>query len=407
MSSASCFGTLFRPVQHPMTSALLCVILVLSAAAGLGWRHSLSLIWNHTFMTQFYFWNVLTGSFVETSVFKLVASLIGVAGLGPAAEDSLGHLGLGAFVLCVGLVSGFVTSCGIFMGYIITRQEYLLDLELHGSFGVLAALAVAAAQQDASATLLPAGRAPWFPTRYLPLSLVTASAVCRAFSVPVVAKDFPFVVVGAYASWVYLRFFAHLVLGAPSGDVTEDFQLVNFFPLPCRRVVKPMCDFTYGVFLLLGCFKGRAARLPVSVVDGQGGVDPLVVATLPTPARKDPIAERRRARAMKLLDEKFATLNAKPANRWDDDEGWEAEKGAGSTAAAIGLAPRKPALAPSAKDASVPQARAGGPIGAGGAEDDDDWGMAGGEDEEDDDGGVGDADEGEVKSAVPPSKSSR
>ncbi|CAN0045439.1 unnamed protein product [Ectocarpus sp. 12 AP-2014] len=110
---------------------------------------------------------------------------------------------------------------------------------------------------------------------------------------------------------------------------------------------------------------------------------------------------------MKLLDEKFATLNAKPANRWDDDEGWEAEKGAGSTAAAIGLAPRKPALAPSAKDASVPQARAGGPIGAGGAEDDDDWGMAGGEDEEDDDGGVGDADEGEVKSAVPPSKSSR
>lgn len=31
--------------------------------------------------------------------------------------------------------------------------------------------------------------------------------------------------------------------------------------------------------------------------------------------RKDPIAERRRARAMKLLDEKFAKLNAKPANR--------------------------------------------------------------------------------------------
>ncbi|CAM9768180.1 unnamed protein product, partial [Ectocarpus fasciculatus] len=210
MSSASCFGTLFRPVQHPTTSALLCVILVLSAAAGLGWRHSLSLIWNHTFMTQFYFWNVLTGSFVETSVLKLVASLIGVAGLGPAAEDSLGHLGLGAFVLCVGLASGFVTSCGVFMGYIVTRQEYLLDLELHGSFGVLAALAVAAAQQDASATLLPAGRAPWFPTRYLPLALVTASAVCRAFSVPVVAKDFPFVVVGAYVSWVYLRFFAHL-----------------------------------------------------------------------------------------------------------------------------------------------------------------------------------------------------
>lgn len=55
-----------------------------------------------------------------------------------------------------------------------------------------------------------AGRAPWFPTRYLPFALVTASAVLRALSVPVVAKDFPFVAVGAYASWLYLRFFAHL-----------------------------------------------------------------------------------------------------------------------------------------------------------------------------------------------------
>ncbi|CAN0075280.1 unnamed protein product [Hapterophycus canaliculatus] len=128
MSTSSCFGTAFRPVQHPMTSALLAAILLLSAAAGLGWQRSLCLIWNHTFMTQFYFWNILTGSFVETSVFKLVVSLAGVVGLGPAAEDSLGHLGLGVFVLCVGLASGFVTSVGVFVAYIVTRQEYLLDL---------------------------------------------------------------------------------------------------------------------------------------------------------------------------------------------------------------------------------------------------------------------------------------
>lgn len=55
-------------------------------------------------------------------------------------------------------------------------------------------------------------------------------------------------------------------------------------PYILRRVLKPVCDFTYGVFLLLGFFKGRAARLPLSAVDGEGGVDPLTVATLPTPA---------------------------------------------------------------------------------------------------------------------------
>eukprot|EP00903_Cladosiphon_okamuranus_P017540 g16154.t1 len=389
MSSASCFETTFRPAQHPMTTALVLIVLVLSTAAALGYRHSLTLIWNHTFMTQFYFWNVLTGSFVETSLLKLLASLVGVVGLAPAAEDSLGHVGLGVFVLSVGLVSGFVTSMGVFVGYIVTREEYLLDLELHGTFGLLAALAVAAAQQDISGSLLPAGRAPWFPTRYLPFLLVTASAVCRAMSVPVVAEDFPFVCVGAYASWVYLRFFAHLVLGEPSGDVSDDFQLVNFLPPVLHRVVKPLGEFTYGVFLLLGFFKGRAARLPVSAVDGQGGVDPLMVASLPTPARKDPIAERRRARAMKLLDEKFAKLNAKPANRWDDDEGWEGEAGAGSTAAAIGLGGRQPGGAATPGSPSLP--RDGGALGAGGGsrrvgttDDEDDWGMAPaeGEDEE-------------------------
>jgi len=47
--------------------------------------------------------------------------------------------------------------------------------------------------------------------------------------------------------------------------------------------------------------------------------------------------------------------------RWDDDEGWEGEKerGAGSTAAAIGLAPRKP-MAGAAAAAVLPRVRRGG-----------------------------------------------
>lgn len=51
-----------------------------------------------------------------------------VVGMGPAAEDSLGHLGLAVFLFVVSVVSGIVTSIGIFFAYIVTRQEYLLDL---------------------------------------------------------------------------------------------------------------------------------------------------------------------------------------------------------------------------------------------------------------------------------------
>lgn len=353
--------------------------------AALGARQSLCLIWNHTFMTQFYFWNVLTASFVETSIFKLAFALVGMVGMGPAAEESLGHVGLAIFLLVVSLAAGLVTSTGTFVAYIVTRQEYLLDLELHGSFGLLAGLGVAAAQKSPEGPLMPESFGPWFPKRYFPLLLLIASAVGRALSVPVISDDFPFVFVGGYAAWVYLRFFAHIVLGGPSGDVNNEFQLVMFFPSVLRRVMKPLCDFTYGVFLLLGFFKGRAARVPLPVVDGEGGVDPSTAAILPLPERKDPIAERRRARAMKLLDEKFAKLNAKPVGRWDDDEDWEGVHGAGAEAkpAAVGLALPKPSKTISqAEKGSSSSSR---PSHSG--DNDDDWGMAAGADD----------DEGETK----------
>ncbi|CAN0270020.1 unnamed protein product, partial [Laminaria digitata] len=154
--------------------------------------------------------NVLTASFVETSIFKLAFAMVGMVGMGPAAEESLGHVGLAIFLLVVSLAAGLITSTGTFVAYIVTRQEYLLDLELHGSFGLLAGLGVAAAQQSPEGSLLPDGYGPWFPKRYFPLLLLTVSAVGRALSVPVMSDDFPFVFVGGYAAWVYLRFFAHM-----------------------------------------------------------------------------------------------------------------------------------------------------------------------------------------------------
>ncbi|CAM9947619.1 unnamed protein product [Ascophyllum nodosum] len=374
MSASSCFGIPLRVGSHPTTVALLTVMVTLAVAAALGARQALCLIWNHTFMTQFYFWNVLTGSLLETHPLKLVLSLAGVLGMGPAVEESLGHVGMAVFLVVVSLASGLITSTGIFVAYIVTRLEYLLDLEIHGTFGLMAALAVAAAQHDPKSSFLADGRAPWFPMRYFPLVLVTASATARALSLPLMSQDFPFVVVGAYSAWVYLRFFAHIVVGGPSGDISDEFRLVMFFPPMLHCVVKPVGDFTYGVFLLLGFFQGREARVPPSAVDGHGGVDPSTAAILPPPERKDPIAERRRARAMKLLDEKFAKLNAKPANRWDDDEPWEAKQsgaGAEKKTPGIGLGVIKLATPKLQAKKSAPSR-----LPSEGDVDEDDWGMA-------------------------------
>lgn len=48
--------------------------------------------------------------------------------MAPTAEESLGHVGMAVTLVVVSLSSGLVTSAGIFFAYIVTRQEYLLDL---------------------------------------------------------------------------------------------------------------------------------------------------------------------------------------------------------------------------------------------------------------------------------------
>lgn len=54
-------------------------------------------------------------------------------------------------------------------------------------------------------------------------------------------------------------------------------------PLTPTRVLKPFCDFTYGVFLLLGFFKDRAERMATlpALDGGASGVDPAFVSRLP------------------------------------------------------------------------------------------------------------------------------
>lgn len=58
-SSNSCFGQPLQPSQHPVTTMAVLALLLSSAASAYykdEMREALVLIWNHTFMTQFYVW---------------------------------------------------------------------------------------------------------------------------------------------------------------------------------------------------------------------------------------------------------------------------------------------------------------------------------------------------------------
>ncbi len=98
------------------------------------------------------------------------------------------------------------------------------------------------------------------------------------------------------------------------GDSQAHFAFVNFFPKQIRPYIGRVCDFSYGMVRLLGVFRERDARLSLSpgsrFVKDQ---DDEFLSHI-----TNPIAERRRVRALKLLDKKFQELEDP---RWGNHSG--------------------------------------------------------------------------------------
>ncbi|KAF2862528.1 DUF1751-domain-containing protein [Piedraia hortae CBS 480.64] len=118
---------------------------------------------------------------------------------------------------------------------------------------------------------------------------------------------------GFLISWVYLRFFRIMVIESATtgegttfkGDASDTFSFVAFFPDVMHPFLSPICDSIYNVLLQLrictpfsdeaveaGTQSGRSATLPLRETGRQAE------------------AERRRALALKALDQRLNKLTA-------------------------------------------------------------------------------------------------
>jgi hypothetical protein len=133
--------------------------------------------------------------------------------------------------------------------------------------------------------------------------------------------DLPMVCTGFCYSWWYLRFVRRNQDGTV-GDYNDEFSFVSMFPSPLKRFISPMSNFVFAVCKLLGFFKDRVSRELQAVSMSteaddvsdslQNDITQLLTFEEGKPAAVDPVAERRRARARKTLDERMAALNSAP-----------------------------------------------------------------------------------------------
>jgi hypothetical protein len=150
-------------------------------------------------------------------------------------------------------------------------------------------------------------RVPRFPLLHiLAVSLLSLTPILSAAS-------FILVITAFLASWTYLRFyksaFPDLETSQPSalrGDASESFAFAEFFPDPIKPFV---ANFSNQIFNILVAFKICTPFSPSDISASRG--ETIVQRGTPGGARAE--AERRRALALKALDQRLHAATAVPS----------------------------------------------------------------------------------------------
>ncbi|KAF5352652.1 hypothetical protein D9756_005977 [Leucocoprinus leucothites] len=204
--------------------------------------------------------------------------------------------------IAVSIVASNLIAFGLnWIEFIATGNAdlFLYGMPYHGQMALQIALLVAFTQLIPEHQVQILGiikaRVKSLPMAYLTLSTV----LC------ILGWQCPWIVIqfGWFVGWVYLRFYkknpGESVGGADSyGDRSETFSLVSWFP-----------PFLHGPLTVLGNFVHKLAnRFHLVPASSGGDIESGTYSLIPLSARAE--AERRRALALKALDQRLANTSA-------------------------------------------------------------------------------------------------
>lgn len=244
-------------------------------------------------------WTFLTSAFVEPSIFEFVASMIFVPASLKYLERLWGAIETAKFIV-VSIVASNIIAFGLnWIEFIGTKNAelFLYGMQFHGQMALQIALLVAFTQLIPEHQVQILGvikaRVKSLPMAYLTLSTVLC---ILGFQCPWIVIQF-----GWFVGWVYLRFYkknpGESVGGVDTyGDRSETFSLVSWFP-----------PFLHGPLTILGNFVYNLANRFHLIPKSTGDLESGTYNQVPLSARAE--AERRRALALKALDQRLANTS--------------------------------------------------------------------------------------------------
>ncbi|KAI9677883.1 MAG: hypothetical protein M1829_002380 [Trizodia sp. TS-e1964] len=319
----------------PVTRVFLITLVVLSVLNGIlrygqwsPFSYSLPYLVVISQSSFFYPWAFATATFVEQNLLTLAITGASVFYGGRYLERAWSSVEFAKFLVVVSVLSNLFTFLLLLAWYFATKNRYPKQVVVCGGAALQAAFLVAFKQivPEHTVTLLKGTlniRVKHLPALYLAFLLL--SGLILRTTGPTFLGCLGFLI-----SWTYLRFFKATYSDIPvstsnqastlfRGDASETFALAYFFPDPIQAPIAAMSD---AIFLALCAVKicTPFSEADVSVSNSQtiaraenafggnlggggGGSD--------RAARAE--ADRRRALALKVLDQRLQAANSNPA----------------------------------------------------------------------------------------------
>lgn len=224
------------------TIFLIITLLLCSVSAYLGGLSVVALVPGQTVLGEMRLWTFITASFVETSLVRFIFSAVMIAWLGTKSETPVGrHTSARIAFTCLlaTFMGGLQTAVGGISAFVSSGKETSLYAPNFGSGPLLGALSVLAFEVYGEQHIFAIGNSPVPVFRYslIPLFLVFFSALSQfAWNT---ATDAFATIAGIVVSWVYLRYFCAHGDGL-TGDARAEFEFLNMFPEPLRTALRPI-----------------------------------------------------------------------------------------------------------------------------------------------------------------------
>lgn len=172
-------------------------------------------------------WNLVTSGFISTSIYKVVFEVIAVLVLARIIEPVYGSREFLKFILLVDAMEAVATFVIVYCLFAATANPALLYLQFSGFHGILAGLLVALKQVMPEHEIKLLGFLG-FKVKFIPaVYVVVGTIACLTLKQ---VKEAPFLLLGGYVAWLYLRFFQTQADTDVKGDPNDDFRFATFFP---------------------------------------------------------------------------------------------------------------------------------------------------------------------------------